>query len=73
MQQTRGTAASAPPDDQLAYDKAGAARQLAISVRTLEELMASGAIPFAKFGRRVVFSRATLERILHEREQTCNG
>ena len=54
---------------QLAYDKPDAARMLGIGLRTLEEMIAHGELPYVNFGKRVVIRRATLERILEERER----
>jgi excisionase family DNA binding protein len=47
---------------QLLVSKQEASRQLGISVRTLEKLLATKAIPARRIGRRVLLHRSVVER-----------
>ena len=53
-----------------ALGKREAAQHLALSVRTLERLIADGALPAVRVGRRVVIRTATLEAFLAAHEHT---
>lgn len=58
-------AANAPSP--LATDYVGAARLLTVSPRSIERLVASGELPHAKIGRRVVIAIADIEAFLLSR------
>jgi excisionase family DNA binding protein len=53
------------PDDLM--DKAGLLEYLKISRATLQKLMAAKAFPYIKFGRRVLFRKADIDKWLESK------
>ena len=70
-----GTPAVSAPADQamLILDVQAAARFLAISPTKLRRLVADGAVPSVRVGRRLLFRRATLNRFATDREGFGGG
>jgi excisionase family DNA binding protein len=56
----RGTEANMP--EQILLSKRQAALALSISIRTLDKLIITKRLPVHKIGRRVLISRASMER-----------
>jgi len=56
----RGTEAKMP--EQILLSKRQAAQALSISIRTLDKLILTKKLPVHKIGRRVLISRASMER-----------
>jgi excisionase family DNA binding protein len=55
--------------EQILLSKRQAAQVISISVRTLDKLIHSGKLPTHKIGRRVLISRAAIERFVIEGER----
>lgn len=48
-------------------DKSGGAKYLRVCTRTIDNLMKRGELPFVKLGRRVLFRRSDLDRLIAQR------
>lgn len=57
----------------LTYSLAEAAAVLGVGETLMRELVRTGRVPMLRLGRRVLVRRSTLERLLEEAEQECNG
>lgn len=59
------------------YSKVELSEELGVSIRTIDNWIASGLISYSKIGRRVIFSRADIEEFVlrnkHEAVQEQNS
>lgn len=59
------------------YSKVELSEELGVSIRTIDNWIASGLISYSKIGRRVIFSRADIEEFVlrnkHEALQEQNS